>query len=289
MSEVRCEVRNLITMMSTMAVIIFIFSGSAPNFTFYKHRQSFFTAKRSKQDRWLPFQAQITSFSAGKITVDENNTPNWSVPRIVDLECFQEMDISFYGDSRIRYIFSEFVKIGNDSVLEDLTFPRNSECPYETNLQCSHWFRGKGSHWEFINGVSLTFEWQSDSVSELSYHVLSPNTDVLIFSVGAWDMFNHKDDGGFEASNVLKLMNKISIFFKHSIKIWIWYPECGDHYREERSALRMNVKRFVDERNDWVLFDIPTPNGRFCEGFHVRFEWAKVEAEVIINALCNVW
>ena len=49
------------------------------------------------------------------------------------------------------------------------------------------------------------------------------------------------------------------------------------------------VQRHIEStESDWIYFKLPTPDiARYCEGFHVRYEWTAVENLILTNALCS--
>ena len=83
---------------------------------------------------------------------------------------------------------------------------------------------------------------------------------------------------------------------RNAIKIWMGYPECfqSNSYRNmERDHIskKMNdlIQEHIQQRADWIFFRLPTPNiPRFCEGFHVRNEWTRLENEIMTSVVCNL-
>ena len=97
---------------------------------------------------------------------------------------------------RIRYSYSEWVKLANNSLLQDVSFPRNDPCPYDTHDQCSVWFTGKD-----CEGLSCFRDFHSKQNTRLTFNSLNfallkksdlSMADVLFYDEGAWDIYDFR-------------------------------------------------------------------------------------------------
>ena len=132
-----------------------------------------------------------------------------------------------------------------------------------------------------------TYSWKESSNMSL----LNLNSDVFIFCNGAWDAkFGPKFEKKLDPANVVKSLEKYSNMFANAVKIFVAYPDChSDHAKaKDVRALNSVIKNHLRDKKDWTFFQIAVPHdGRNCENFHVRYEWAKLEAQILSNALCD--
>ena len=248
-----------------------------------------------------------------------NDTARWTVPvPSVPMDkmqrCFNNKWTMFYGDSRLRYSFAEWIRMINGSV-EDLYFPHNSPCPTNWNYsECVLWFRGRGcgnppclrdwhpmsagsGRWTFIATLTVGL---TDLVTS------SQHPDLVFINEGAWDIRDMmlRIGEGSEEDPYLSILEKgvkkiqfidETLSKKGVIKIWMAYPECIQVNKPATAQLlghskKMNdlMEEYIRQRDDWIFFRLSTPNlSGVCEGFHVRDKWTKLENEIFVNALCD--
>ena len=96
----------------------------------------------------------------------------------------------------MRYSYSEWVKLANNSLLLDVSFPRNEPCPYDTHERCRVWFTG-----EDCEGLSCFRDFHSERNTRLTFNSLNfallkktdlSTVDVIFYDEGAWDIYDYK-------------------------------------------------------------------------------------------------
>mgnify|MGYP006092265623 CR=1 FL=1 len=246
---------------------------------------------------WEKFSINLEKYMNGTIVKNSDGIPMWNIDTVFESnkfhECFRNMSFVFYGDSRTRYIYPEFLKIANDSILEDPQYPRNSLCPWKKNKECSEWFRGSNCFPEkclrqFNSKTNVSLTWSFKRLAHETgccFDELDKSADIMFFSTTAWNFYgNHPIEKIHHDLRVS--MNYTSSWFPNTIKIFMSYPNC----RNEKKIENVNqiAKIFTEDHHDWIFFHIPTPRYKdYCGGRnHVRYEWADLEARILLNTIC---
>lgn len=220
----------------------------------------------------------------------------------------------FYGDSRLRFSFAEWIRMANGSV-EDPYFPQNAPCPAHWNhSQCAEWHKGRECGTVHGAATPCLRDWHPTSskksgrwtfialLTEGAFTSLvtsSQQPDLVVVNEGAWAIYgmqkrnepNQPMDYFRILQNVIENMRSIDqrVQKRNTIKVWMAYPECPQSvWRGHGKKINDLMEEYIQDRDDWILFRLPTPNlPKMCEGFHVRDEWTKVENEILASALCE--
>ena len=125
----------------------------AHSFLYFNVYQSFVSIPHDQYHRHTQwnnvsiFKQRLSYLTIGDIQYDhDGNEAFWSIP-LVNIsyksftECYANKWMLFYGDSRLRYSYADWIKLANNSILSDPYYPRNTNCPYiDNHNECSVWF-----------------------------------------------------------------------------------------------------------------------------------------------------
>lgn len=296
-------------------------------------RESMHSIMAIEQIEWNNLQTikrKLSHFSNGEILYIPNKEhrrdAKWSVtvPPVSNTDmqrCFGNKWIFFFGDSRLRYSYAEWIQMVNGTV-EDPYFPQNAPCPALWNReQCAIWYKGRECEysdclrdWHLFSRISAysgisgpTGRWTFNSMlirtGFTSLVTNSQKPDLIFVNQGAWAIYDvlYEQHRAGNVSDYLSILEeaKVAIKFVEDqlespdvIKIWMSYPECvgfGQSVRSESRGINDLVERYIQQHTDWIFFRLPTPDiPMYCEGFHVRNQWTKLENEIITNVLCDL-
>jgi hypothetical protein len=177
------------------------------------------------------------------------------------LDCFHDKRVLFYGDSRVRILFSSFVEslMGKDNYPRE--FPHHRACPghnakYEHDEACAQFLTGgKPRSFETTHaGVTASFQWHPNA---LEPPMLEAHPDVVFMSIGAHAVYTQRGVGHLEESeedraNFIDSMSK-ALQDTSALKVFVSYPACRDSDGRLKSVVEGMLPHL--SRNNWTFYD----------------------------------
>jgi hypothetical protein len=181
------------------------------------------------------------------------------------VNCFAGKRILFYGDSRIRNLFSSFVEALVGEKNFPASFAHHRACPFYNKEghsdECRQWFTGAepDSTLEIEHaGVHVIFK---KNLYASQYKSL-PNgrPDFLLLDNGAWSVFGNIGHGESDEDRIRFIHNishdLLNSHSRQTEKLFVKYPNCFLNHPEKNEA-QATFDQLVPAliRNNWTVYD----------------------------------